>query len=179
MRRVHFSIAGLMAVMVPIALGLAALHEATQVWVNIVFKLVVAALLTATYQAKRHKGFAGVWWAGFASFGWAHLVLGLIGMPWGQHYGISPDLVTQEVTGRLARTGRGRAISCSPLAQHLLQYLRVNSRLRDCSGVSGRRTEWGQHSQWLEGKTHSRSTKVPPYHRRKIEGFLDPRRRNA
>jgi hypothetical protein len=102
MRRVHFSIAGLMAIMIPIALGLAALHEATQVWVNIVFNLVVAALLTATYKAKCQKGFSGVWWAGFASFGWAHLVLGLIGMPWGQHYGISPDLVTQEVTGRLA-----------------------------------------------------------------------------
>jgi hypothetical protein len=102
MRRFHGSIAGLMAIMVPIALGLAALHEATQVWVNLVFNLVVAALLTATYEAKRHKGVAGLWWAGFASFGWAHLVLGLIGMPWGQSFGISPDLVTQEVTGRLA-----------------------------------------------------------------------------
>jgi hypothetical protein len=102
MRRFHVSVAGLMAIMIPIALGLAALQVATQLWVNIIFNLVVAALLTATYKAKRHTGAAGAWWGGFAAFGWAHLVLGLIGMPWGQHYGISPDLVTQEVTGRLA-----------------------------------------------------------------------------
>jgi hypothetical protein len=101
MRRFHVSLAGLMAIMIPIALGLAALQAATQLWVNIIFNLVVAALLTATYKAKRHKGAVGAWWAGFAAFGWAHLVLGLIGMPWGQHYGISPDLVTQDVTGRL------------------------------------------------------------------------------
>jgi hypothetical protein len=90
-----------MAIMIPLALGLAALQAATQVWVNIVFNLVVAALLTATYQAKRHTGTAGARWAGFATCGWANLVLGLIGMPWGQHFGISPDLITQEVTGRL------------------------------------------------------------------------------
>ena len=102
MRRFRFSVAGLMAVMIPIALGLAALHEATQVWVNIVFNLVVAALLAATYQAKRQKGVAGAWWAGFASFGWAQLVLGLVGNSWGQSFSISPDLVTQEITGRLA-----------------------------------------------------------------------------
>src|SRR4051812_41827814 len=101
MRRFHISLAGLMAIMIPLALGLAAFQAATQVWVNIVFNLVVAALLTATYEAKRHKGAASAWWAGFASFGWAHLVLGLIAMPWGQHFGISPDLVTGEVTGRL------------------------------------------------------------------------------
>jgi hypothetical protein len=80
-RRFHVSVACLMAVMISIALGLAALHEATQVRVNIVFNLVVAALLIATYEAKRHKGVAGAGWASFASFGWAQLVLGLIGMP--------------------------------------------------------------------------------------------------
>src|SRR4051794_18003090 len=101
MKRFHISVAGLMVIMIPLALGLAALQAATQVWVNIIFNLVVAALLTATYQAKHYKGAAGAFWAGFASFGWAHLVLGLIGMPWGQHYGVSPDLVTQEVTGLL------------------------------------------------------------------------------
>jgi hypothetical protein len=90
-----------MAVMIPLSLGLAALQGATQFWVNIVINLVVAALLAATYLAQRHQGAAGARWAGFAAFGWAHLVLGLIGMPWGQHYGVSPDLVTQEVAARL------------------------------------------------------------------------------
>jgi hypothetical protein len=57
--RFHVSVAGLMATMIPLALGLAALQAATQVWVNCIFNLVVAALLTATYQAKCRKGTAG------------------------------------------------------------------------------------------------------------------------
>jgi hypothetical protein len=101
MARFHVSIASLMAVMIPIALGLAAFQSATQLWVNIVFNLVVAVLLVATYKAKCSQGIEGAWWAGFASFGWGHLVLGLLGMPWGQHYGVGPELVTGEITGRV------------------------------------------------------------------------------
>ena len=101
MPRFHFSIASLMAVMIPLALGLAALQSATQLWVNIVFNLVVAVLLIATYKAKCSQGIEGAWWAGFAAFGWGHLVLGLVGMPWGQHYGVQPEVVTGEITGRV------------------------------------------------------------------------------
>ena len=50
MGRFRVSIAGLMAVMIPVAVGLVALREATQLWVNIVFNLVVASLLLATYK---------------------------------------------------------------------------------------------------------------------------------
>ena len=97
MGRVRISIAGFMAIMTPVALGLVALREASQLWVNIVFNLVVAFLLLATYKPRCTRGTAGAWWTGFAAFGWAHLVLGLIGMPWGQHYGVSPTLLTLEV----------------------------------------------------------------------------------
>jgi hypothetical protein len=101
MPRFHLSIASVMAVMIPIALGLAALQSATQLWVNIVFNVVVAVLLIATYKAKCSQGIAGAWWVGFAAFGWAHLVLGLVGMPWGQHYGVQPEVVTGEITSRV------------------------------------------------------------------------------
>jgi hypothetical protein len=101
MGRFHFTIAGLMAVMIPVAVGLAAFQAASELWVNIVFNLVVAVLLAATYKAKCSRGIAGAWWAGFASFGWANLVLCLIGMPWGQHYGVAPTLVTAEIAWRL------------------------------------------------------------------------------
>ena len=94
MSRFRFTIASLMAIIIPVALGLAALHEATQFWVDIVFNVVVVFLLLATYKAKCSRGIAGAYWTGFAAFGWAQLVLGLIGMPWGQHYGVSPNLVT-------------------------------------------------------------------------------------
>jgi hypothetical protein len=101
MGRFRISIAGLMAVMIPVAIGLVALREATQLWVDIVFNLVVASLLLATYKAIRSRGTAAVRWAGFSSFGWAHLVLGLIGMPWGQHYGVSPNLLTWALVERV------------------------------------------------------------------------------
>jgi hypothetical protein len=90
-----------MAVVIAFAVALAALKAATQLSVNIAFNLVVAGLLIATYKAKCARGVEGTWWAGCASFGWAHLVLGLIGMPWGQHYGVAPDLITAEITWRL------------------------------------------------------------------------------
>lgn len=101
MGRYRVSIAGLMAVMIPVALGLVALREASQLWVDIVFNLVVASLLLATYKAIGSRGTAAARWAGFASFGWAHLVLGLIGMPWGQHHGVSPNLVTLRLIERV------------------------------------------------------------------------------
>ncbi len=101
MNRYRLTIALLMAVMIPVALGLVALREATQFRVNIVFNLVVAFLLVATYKAKCSRGTAGAYWTGFAAFGWANLVLGLIGMPWGQHYGVSPNLVTLIIVERV------------------------------------------------------------------------------
>jgi hypothetical protein len=101
MNRYRHTIALLMAVMIPVALGLVALREGTQFWVDIVFNLVVASLLLATYKAKCSRGTAGAYWTGFAAFGWAQLVLGLIGMPWGQHYNVSPNLVTLMIVERV------------------------------------------------------------------------------
>ena len=59
MSRYRLTIASLMAVMIPVALGPAALREATQFWVDIVFNFVVASLLLATYKAKCSRGTAG------------------------------------------------------------------------------------------------------------------------
>jgi hypothetical protein len=101
MSRCRLTIALLMVVISPVALGLLAFREATQFWVDIVFNLVVAFLLVATYKAKCSRGTAGAYWTGFAAFGWANLVLGLIGMPWGEHYGVSPNLVTLIIVDRI------------------------------------------------------------------------------
>ena len=101
MNRYRLTIALLMTVMIPVALGLVALREATQFWADIVFNLVVASLLLATYKAKCSRGTAGAYWTGFAAFGWANLVLGLIEMPWSQHYGAFPNLVTLMIVERV------------------------------------------------------------------------------
>ncbi len=66
-----------MFVMIPVAVGLAALINATQLWVDIVFHFVVVTLLFATYKAKVSAGIVGAWWTGFAAFGWLQLVFGM------------------------------------------------------------------------------------------------------
>jgi hypothetical protein len=101
MARFRLSIATLMVVMIPFAIGLAAFQSATQLWVNLVFNLVVVVLLVATYQAKSSQGIDGAWWAGFASLGWCHLVLGLLGNSFAQHYEVQPLLLTAEITWRV------------------------------------------------------------------------------
>jgi hypothetical protein len=100
MGRYRISIAGLMAVMIPVALGLAAFRSATELWVNTVFNVVIVVLLIATYKAKCSPGVTGARWTGFATFGWAHLVLGLTQTPWQLGNGF-PVLGTKEVAWRL------------------------------------------------------------------------------
>jgi hypothetical protein len=90
-----------MAVMIPVALVLLAFREGTQFWVDSVFNFVVVSLLLATYKAKCSRDTAGAYWMGFAAFGWAHLVLGLIAMPWSQHYGVAPNLGTLMIVERV------------------------------------------------------------------------------
>lgn len=97
MPRIRFSIASFMGVIIFVAVGIAALQSATQLWVNIVFNLVVALLLVATYKAKCAQGIAGAWWAGFAAFGWVHLVLGVAGPPWGNQYEVRLTVFTEEI----------------------------------------------------------------------------------
>jgi hypothetical protein len=94
MSRFRFTIASLMAIIIPVALGLAALHEATQFWVDVVFNVVVVFLLLATCKAKFSQGIARAYWTGFAAFGWTQLVLGMIELGWGQAFGVSPHLAT-------------------------------------------------------------------------------------
>jgi hypothetical protein len=100
MARFRLSIASLMVVMIPLAIGLAAFQSATQLWVNLIFNLVVAVLLLALYKAKCSQGIDGAWWAGFASFDWCHLVVGLLGNSVA-HYGVQPELLTAEITWRV------------------------------------------------------------------------------
>ena len=101
MSRYRVTIASLMAVMIPVALGLVALREATQFWVDIVFNLVVASLLLSSGPARRSAHGALPERIGRASRRSAgHVVLGLISMPWGPRYGVSPNLATLMIVER-------------------------------------------------------------------------------
>jgi hypothetical protein len=75
MRRFRVSIAGLMALVLFVAVGVAALREASEVWSGVLFALTVAAMAFAGLRAAyRHEG-QRAFWAGFAVFGSLYLVL--------------------------------------------------------------------------------------------------------
>ena len=81
MRWLRFSIAGLMAIIVYAALGLAAFANVDDPWYGRVlddayFMATVFILATATVLAVIRRGEIQAIWVGFAIFGWAHLNYG-------------------------------------------------------------------------------------------------------
>ena len=74
--RPRISIAALLAGMVPIAVGLAALTNPTEFWEGMVFALTMLTLFTALVGVFYRKGADRSFWVGFALFGWGFFVLG-------------------------------------------------------------------------------------------------------
>jgi hypothetical protein len=78
MRRVRFSIRGLLAVVLFLGVALAALREATALWDSAVFSvalgLLVAAILLAVHRTGRKRAF----WVGFVLAGGVYLGMSLI-----------------------------------------------------------------------------------------------------
>jgi len=73
MRRVRVSIAGLMAVIVLVSVGLAGMRNPTTLWASALFTITVASLCTGTLGAIAGSGHARLTWAGMAVFGWVYL----------------------------------------------------------------------------------------------------------
>ena len=71
MRRFRFSIAGLLVVVLIIAVAVAALRSATDAWEGCVFGTALLALLTAVLLAVHRTDRRRAYWLGFALFGWA------------------------------------------------------------------------------------------------------------
>ena len=78
MKRMRFSIAGLMGFVLIFALGFAGLKAADETWASICFTLVVVALILAILTAVQSRGKARAYWVGFAVAGsaYAGLVFG-------------------------------------------------------------------------------------------------------
>jgi hypothetical protein len=73
MGRTQFSLASLMAVMFFIALGIAALLNATALWASVSFMFTVALMSAAILGAIACRGRTRMTWAGVAIFGWVYL----------------------------------------------------------------------------------------------------------
>jgi hypothetical protein len=78
MRRFRSSIAGLLGVVVLVAVALAALRDPTDAWDSGVLGLILLILLTATLLVVHRTRRKRAYWLGFGLFGWAYLIASLI-----------------------------------------------------------------------------------------------------
>jgi WD40 repeat protein len=74
MRRFRFSIATLLLIVLFVAVAVAALRGATDLWDSGTFGLTLLALLTAVLLGVHRTGDRRAFWVGFALFAWAYLV---------------------------------------------------------------------------------------------------------
>ena len=74
-RRLRFSIAGLMVVVLVAAIGLAAWRDPTETWNGVVFLLTCGVLTLAVVGVLCRGGAKQIWWLGFALFGWGYFAL--------------------------------------------------------------------------------------------------------
>jgi hypothetical protein len=73
--RHHISIAQLLAIMVPIAVGLTAIANPSAFWEGAIFVLTLILLFAAILGVIYRKGGARAFWLGFSLFGWGFYVL--------------------------------------------------------------------------------------------------------
>ena len=75
MTHFRFSLAQLMAVVLYLGLGFAALRNADRLWASATFTLSIVAISTALLGALIRRGRARPAWIGFALFGWTYLLV--------------------------------------------------------------------------------------------------------
>jgi hypothetical protein len=80
MRKIRFTIGGLMGVVLILAIGLAAWKNANAAWAGVIFLLTCGLLGLATIGSICRRDAARAGWLGFALFGWGYL--GLVLASW-------------------------------------------------------------------------------------------------
>src|SRR5438270_8186539 len=75
MSRPRFSIAGLMFVVLLIAVGVAALRSASQLWAGMIFTLTLALLGVAVIGVIYRRGARRAFWLGATLFGGGYLIV--------------------------------------------------------------------------------------------------------
>ncbi len=78
MKRIRFSIASLLVLVLLVAVGFAALRESNDLWESGVFTLTLAALVISILLALHRTESRRAFWIGFALFGWIYLGLTLV-----------------------------------------------------------------------------------------------------
>jgi hypothetical protein len=81
MTRLRFTLAQLMALVISLGFGLAALRNADPFWASATYSLAIILIAAAPVAAFARRGTARMAWAGFAVFGWTYLLVAQI-PPW-------------------------------------------------------------------------------------------------
>jgi hypothetical protein len=81
MGRMRISTRGLMAALVVIGLGLAAIRSGSYTSLKVVYTATILMLLVAVIAARYRPAAEGAFWFGFAVFGWGYLLFAFVPMP--------------------------------------------------------------------------------------------------
>src|SRR5262245_60138021 len=91
--RLRLTVGGMLVLMIPLAVGSAALSNPTATWAALVFYATLILLFSAIMGVVYRRGAARAFWLGFALFGWGYWLLcdsGLFGMDPLQRFGSYP-----------------------------------------------------------------------------------------
>ena len=94
MKRLRFSLLGLLGVIALIAVACAALRSASEIWGSAAFTLTVAALFVALVGVIFRQRASRAFWGGFALLGWGYLLL--VFGPWFKD-NVSQQLLTTKL----------------------------------------------------------------------------------
>lgn len=134
--RPRISIAALLAGMVPIAVGLAALANPTAFWEGMVFALTTLTLFTAVVGVIYRKGVARSFWVGFCLFGWGFLIL---------TSNISFEFRSSGLaqSGNFWQTGQEQDKPVTALVRILVDYVQLNRKSVPRSVGEKVQVQWG------------------------------------
>jgi hypothetical protein len=110
MRRLRISIAGLMLLLLPVAVGLAALRDPSELWASALFSLTILALLVSALGTAARRGASRMAFLGFTLFGGSYLILAFGPWAWVNRDGLRPPpLVTRMLLDRIRESQVGPA----------------------------------------------------------------------
>jgi hypothetical protein len=103
MTRLRFTLAQLMAIVLYVGFGFAALRNADEIWASAAFTLAFLMLSAAPLGALARKGKARMAWAGFAVFGWSRFLVGALPLTTNSVFGpmSSPGLLSDQGLARV------------------------------------------------------------------------------
>jgi hypothetical protein len=90
MTRLRVPIAGLMLFLLPVAVGLAALRDPSELWASALFSLTILALLVSVLGTVARRGASRIAFLGFTLFGTTYLILAFGPWPWINADGLRP-----------------------------------------------------------------------------------------